>query len=85
MKLTDNIATTFTWIKYDFMDLDTRPKQYGTYLVCRKDGKTHLEVWNGCGFAYNNNSIEYWAKYLTPKQIKTNEHEKISIEYTSKE
>lgn len=30
---------------------------YGRYLVVRKDGKRHLETFNGTGWAYNNNSI----------------------------
>ena len=34
--------------------------KYGTYLVVRKDGKTHLETFNGTGFAYNNNSINWF-------------------------
>ncbi len=37
---------------------------YGRYLVVRKDGKTHLETFNGTGWAYNNNSISY---YYLPK------------------
>lgn len=36
----------------------------GTYLVVRKDGKKHLEKFNGTGFAYNNNSI---IAYYVPK------------------
>lgn len=38
--------------------------EYGRYLVVRKDGKTHLETFNGTGWAYNNNSIEW---YYIPK------------------
>lgn len=38
--------------------------EYGTYLVVRKDGKTHLETFNGTGWAYNNNSI---VAYYLPK------------------
>ena len=37
---------------------------YGTYLVIRKDGKSHLETFNGSQFAYNDNSIKY---YYLPK------------------
>ena len=33
---------------------------YGTYLVIRKDGKCHKEVWNGTGWAYNHTAIEYF-------------------------
>lgn len=36
----------------------------GRYLVVRKDGKTHMEQFNGSGWAYNNNSI---IAYYTPK------------------
>lgn len=38
--------------------------QYGRYLIIRKDGKAHTEIFNGTGWAYNNNSIEY---YYLPK------------------
>jgi hypothetical protein len=31
--------------------------EYGRYLVVRKDGKKHLETFNGTGWAYNNDSI----------------------------
>ena len=36
----------------------------GEYLVVRKDGKTHLEMYNGTGFAYNDKVIVY---FYTPK------------------
>lgn len=36
----------------------------GRYLVVRKDGKTHLEQFNGTGWVYNNNSI---VAYYLPK------------------
>ena len=38
--------------------------EYGRYLVVQKDGKKHLETFNGTGWAYNNNAI-IW--YYTPK------------------
>lgn len=38
--------------------------EYGRYLVIRKDGKTHLEVFNGSGWAYNHKVIQY---YYLPK------------------
>lgn len=34
--------------------------EYGKYLVVRKDGKTHLETFNGTGWAYNNNEIRWF-------------------------
>jgi hypothetical protein len=38
--------------------------EYGQYLVVRKDGKVHLETYNGTGFAYNNDTI---VVYYLPK------------------
>ena len=38
--------------------------EYGRYLVVRKDGKKHLETWNGTGWAYNHSVIEW---YYLPK------------------
>jgi hypothetical protein len=38
--------------------------EYGRYLVVRKDGKKHLETFNGTGWAYNDNSI---VAFYTPK------------------
>lgn len=55
-----------TWIKYDFQDIESRPKKYGRYFVQRKDGKVHWEVWNGTSWAYNENSISWWAKIESP-------------------
>lgn len=34
--------------------------EYGKYLVIRKDGKVHFEVYNGTGWAYNENSITHF-------------------------
>lgn len=31
--------------------------KYGRYVVVRKDGKKHLETFNGTGWAYNDHSI----------------------------
>lgn len=38
--------------------------EIGRYIVVRKDGKVHFEMYNGTGFAYNNNSITH---YYLPK------------------
>ena len=54
------------WVLFDFMKLETRPKKYGKYLICRKDGKIHWETWNGSGWAYNHNEIRYWAEIISP-------------------
>ena len=50
---------TLTRVPYSQTKLEV-----GTYLVVRKDGKVHKEVYNGTGFAYNDNSIEF---YYYPK------------------
>jgi hypothetical protein len=41
------------WVAFDWMKIETRPTEYGKYLICRKDGKIHWETWNGSGWAYN--------------------------------
>lgn len=50
------------WIKFDWDKKETRPTEYGKYLIRRKDGKVHWETWNGSGWAYNHNEIRYWLK-----------------------
>lgn len=54
------------WIPFDFSDLEKRPKVYGRYFVCRKDGKIHMETWNGTGWAYNHNEIRFFAVIKNP-------------------
>jgi len=38
--------------------------KYGRYIVVRKDGKKHLENFNGTGWAYNHKVITH---YYLPK------------------
>jgi len=38
--------------------------EVGKYLVVRKDGQIHMEMYNGTGFAYNDNSI---TNFYLPK------------------
>jgi hypothetical protein len=52
------------WVMYLRKLQITFPKKYGRYLVKRRDGKIHFEVWNGTQWAYNNDDIVEW------KQIK---------------
>lgn len=33
---------------------------YGKYLVVRKNGEIHFEVYNGTGWAYHENSITHF-------------------------
>lgn len=54
------------WIAYDFNKMETRPTKTGRYFVHRKDGKVHWEVWNGSGWAYNNNVITHWQEITPP-------------------
>lgn len=59
------------WIKFESENVETYPKKYGKYFVCRKDGKVHWETWNGSGWAYNGNTICYYALISSPPTIKT--------------
>lgn len=56
------------WVAFDWNKIETRPTEYGKYLVFRKDGKIHWETWNGSGFAYNHNEIRFWAVIVPPCQ-----------------
>ena len=57
------------WIKYDWNILESRPKEAGRYLVYReKCGKTHFEVWNGSGWASNNNDISHYMIVEIPQK-----------------
>lgn len=57
---------TIDWIAYDWNKPETRPQKYGKYFVHRKDGKIHLETWNGSGWAYNEKVITHWKKVKPP-------------------
>ena len=39
------------------------PEEYGKYIIQRKDGKMHIETWNGIGWAYNGKSIVKWVNF----------------------
>ena len=65
VKLLEN-QSTHTWIKYSWENPISHPPAYGNYFVHRKDGKVHWEIWNGASWAYNHNSITFWAKITTP-------------------
>lgn len=54
----DACLPTYRPEKYNFVL--NRPPGYGKYLVVRKDGKTHFEVWNGTGWAYNEKVITHF-------------------------
>jgi hypothetical protein len=42
------------------IEFNNQKLEYGTYLIIRKDGKCHKEVYNGTGWAYNHKVIEYF-------------------------
>lgn len=50
--------------KPQLYDRDTDSLDYGKYMVVRSDGKIHMEVYNGTGFAYNDKVITH---YYLPK------------------
>jgi hypothetical protein len=55
------------WVAYKFSIVSSRPKEYGQYIIHRKDGKVHLETWNGSGWAYNENVITHYMEITKPK------------------
>ena len=66
VKILEN-QSTHSWVKYDWNNPISHPPAYGSYLIERKDRKIHWETWNGAGWAYNENSIVWWAKIIPPK------------------
>jgi hypothetical protein len=60
--------STHSWIKYNFGNPFSHPPEYGSYFVCRKDGKVHWEIWNGAGWAYNEKTITHWTKITNPNK-----------------
>lgn len=67
MEFVERSLKHILWVRYDFNVLSSRPLEYGRYFVMRKDGKVHWEVWNGASWAYNENSIMWWAKIELPQ------------------
>lgn len=65
----NNQTAVSNWIKFDRNEKSTWPDKYGTYFVCRKDGKVHWETWNNSGWAYNHNVIVYWAYIHVPLNL----------------
>lgn len=45
---------------------DKLPVKWCRVIVCRKGGKIQFEVWNGSGWAYNQNDIQYWMPMPEP-------------------
>lgn len=58
--LPEGDSKKYEWIDFDWINVYTHPKDYGRYLVFRKNKTIHFEVWNGSGWAYNHNDITHW-------------------------
>ncbi len=55
------------WVKYDWMNLSSRPKEYGRYEVYREGcKKQHYETWNGNGWSSYNNDITHYRVIKPP-------------------
>lgn len=54
-----------------------QPTERGVYLVCRKDGKIHMEIWNGTGWVDNNNSIKFLAVIMQPDMENADDHKHV--------
>ena len=66
-RLVVNESTPTNWVKYNFKDIESRPKEYGRYEVYRqKCGKQHYETWNGNGWSSNNNDITHYRIIKPP-------------------
>jgi len=58
------------WIKYSWSIKESHPTHAGRYLVYReKCDKWHQEVWNGGGWASNNNDITHYLIVEIPQKI----------------
>jgi hypothetical protein len=46
--------------EFKLHEYNNQKLEYGKYIVVRKDGKKHIEIYNNTGWAYNNDSIKYF-------------------------
>lgn len=56
----ENLGVEFLITQFNIQEYTGQSLPYGKYLVVRKDGKIHFEVYNGTGWAYNDNSITHF-------------------------
>lgn len=57
------------WTRYNWSDLESRPKEHGRYEVYRAGAKKqHYETWNGSGWASDNNDITHYRKIISPHE-----------------
>lgn len=45
---------------------EDQPKQYGRYLVYRKNGNIEFKTWNNTGWAYSHTDITHWMPLPKP-------------------
>lgn len=82
IKTISNITKLFApirWVEFDFDDINSRPPKRDRYLVIRKDGKMHWELWNGNGWAYNHKVIRQWAKITSPYEMTHSNTEELDV------
>lgn len=60
VKELEELGAEFLITQFNIQKYNGQSIPYGKYLVVRKDGKIHFEVYNGTGWAYNNNSITHF-------------------------
>ena len=56
----ENLGVKFLITQFNIQEYTGQKIPYGKYIVVRKDGKIHFEIYNGTGWAYNNNSITHF-------------------------
>lgn len=56
----EDLGVKFLITQFNIQEYTNQKLPYGKYLVVRKDGKIHFEVYNGTGWAYNDNSITHF-------------------------
>ena len=56
----EDLGVKFLITQFNIQEYTNQKLPCGKYLVVRKDGKIHFEVYNGTGWAYNDNSITHF-------------------------
>lgn len=56
----ENLGVEFLITQFNIQEYVGQSLPYGKYLVVRKDGKIHFEVYNGTGWAYNEKAITHF-------------------------
>lgn len=56
----EDLGVEFLITQFNIQEYTGQSLPYGKYLVVRKDGKIHFEVYNGSGWAYNGINITHF-------------------------